>query len=99
MLENIRLLLGLTSTDNKDSLLLLLINLVQEEVRNFIHDNCLAGLEDVISQMVIYRYNRLGTEGVDGENYSGVSFSYSTDYPESILRQLRAHRKIGVIRD
>ena len=44
--------------------------------------------------MVAYNYNRLGTEGLDSEGYSGVSFNYSADYPEPIIRALKAKRKL-----
>lgn len=93
MLEDIKLLLGITSTD-KDELLELLINQAENDAMVFTKRDDVSMLESTINQMVIYNYNRLGTEGLDSEGYSGVSFSYSADYPESILRSLRAKRKI-----
>ena len=44
--------------------------------------------------IVVYNYNRLGTEGLDSEGYSGVSLNYSADYPEPIIRALKAKRKL-----
>ena len=93
MLEKIKLLLGLTSND-KDELLMALIENAIEEAINYTHNDSIAGYESVICNMVIYMFNRLGTEGVNAESYSGVSFTYSSDYPESILRPLKAHRKV-----
>ena len=40
--------------------------------------------------MVVFLYNRLGTEGLNSESYSGVSYNYSSDYPEYILSALES---------
>jgi hypothetical protein len=93
MLEDIKLLLGVTSTD-KDKLIKLLINLATEDARTISRRQDVTELESIIIQMVVFNYNRLGTEGLDSESYSGVSYSYSSDYPENILRSLRRYRKL-----
>ena len=93
MLEDIKLLLGITSTD-KDKLIKLLINLATEDARTISRRQDVTELESIIIQMVVFNYNRLGTEGLDSESYSGVSYSYSADYPENILRSLRRFRKL-----
>lgn len=93
MLEKIKLLIGPTS-QGKDELLMVLIESAIDEAQNYTHNDDIAGYENVICNMVVYNFNRLGSEGIDAESYSGVRFDYSSDYPESILRQLKAHRKI-----
>ena len=94
MLQKIKLLLGIADT-SKDDLLNLLIDLAKNQVIDYTHNpHCLPLLEGTVCDMVVYNYNRMGTEGLSSEGYSGVSFSYSTDYPESILRSLKAHRKV-----
>lgn len=98
MLNKIKTLIGPTS-EGKDELLLILIDDAISEAQNYTHNDSIAGYENVICNMVIYMFNRLGTEGVDAESYSGVRFDYSSDYPESILRQLKAHRKVVTISD
>lgn len=97
MIENIKLLLGLKDDDSKDEMLMVLIQRCINEAKNYTHNDSIRDYENVIEDMVVYRFNRLGTEGVDAESYSGVTFNYSADYPESILRQLRSHRKVMVI--
>lgn len=88
MLNDIKLLIGLTD-DSKDQLLNLLIEGAIEDAI------ALTGNEDIkndlpytIMKMVIYNYNRLGVEGLEQESYSGVSYTYSTDYPEDIIKML-----------
>lgn len=93
MLNDVKILLGIKD-DSKDDLLSLLIDAAIEEVVNFTHNNSIAGMESTICRMVVYKYNRGLNEGIDSESYSGVSFHYSADYPESIMRVLRARRKV-----
>ena len=93
MLEKIKILLGINDS-SKDELLTVLLDQAIEEAENYTHNNCLTGLESTICRMVVYNYNRISTEGVNSESYSGVSYSYSADYPENIMRVLKAHRKI-----
>lgn len=93
MLNKIKLLIGITD-NSKDELLLTLIDQATNELITFTHNpKCVPIMENTIIEMAIYKYNRLGSEGLASEGYSGVSFSYTTDYPESILRSLRNHRK------
>lgn len=100
MLNKIKLIIGIDLVDtSKDTLLTLLIEQAEEFARNIIRSNNLCGLSGVICKMVVYAYNRLGTEGLSSESYSGATFSYDSDLPEDILAQLRAKRHIGVIHD
>ena len=96
MLENIKLLLGLTTSD-KDELLELLISQATAEAADYTNNKDVSKLSGAIIKMVIYNYNRLGTEGIDSEGYSGVSYSYSTDYPNSVLRLLNSCRKLKTL--
>jgi hypothetical protein len=93
MLNNVKILLGITD-NSKDELLSLMIDEAIEEVVNYTHNNDTAGIESTICRMVVYKYNRSQNDGIDSESYSGVSFNYSTDYPESIMRVLNARRKV-----
>ena len=93
MLENIKLLLGISSTE-KDALLLLLIQQAEDEAKDFTHREDVCELQSTIEKMVVYNYNRLGTEGLNSESYSGVSYNYTTDQPEPILKMLKRYRKI-----
>lgn len=96
MLDNIKLLLGLTD-NTKDDLLTLLINQATEEAIEYTNNDCVKDLLTAIQRMVVYNYNRIGTEGVDSENYSGVSFAYAADYPDNIMRILKSKRKVRVL--
>lgn len=96
MLEDIKMLLGITSTDKDEILELLITQGTAEAIQLTQNDNTKA-LKPLIIKIVIYNYNRLGTEGLTSESYSGVSYSYCDDYPESIMRTARAYRKLRVL--
>lgn len=85
------------SDSTKDELLRILLDRAAEEVVNYTHNYELDKLENVIIDIAIWRYNRLKSEGLDSENYSGVSFNYSSDYPDSIKKQLQAYRRIKTL--
>lgn len=94
MLEKLKTLLGISDND-KDLLLEVLISQSTEYYRDFTHSD--VDCEPLIMELAIFRYNRIGTEGLNSESYSGVTFNYS-DLPESLMRQLISHRKIRVVR-
>lgn len=94
MLNKLRILLGVT---DKDELLRILLDQATDEVINYTHNNELEKLENVIINIAIWKFNRIKSEGLGSENYSGVSFSYLTDYPDSIKKQLQAYRRIKTL--
>ena len=97
MLERIKLLLNI-SDESKDALLEELIDNATEFARNFINnDAALENLTGTIVNMVLYDYNRMGSEGLTSENYSGVSFGYASGYSDDIMKQLKRYRKVRVI--
>lgn len=96
MLEKLKILLNITDS-TKDGLLRILLDQTEEEVVNYTHNTELDKLENVIINITIWKYNRIGSEGLNSENYSGVSFSYASAYPDSILRQLQSYRRIKTL--
>ena len=96
MLEKLKLLLGIKD-NSKDPLLRILLDFTSEEVVNYTHNYELDKLSNVILKLAVWKYNRMGTEGVDAENYSGVSFNYSAEYPDHIKKQMQAYRRIQTI--
>ena len=92
MIEDIKTLLGLDNND-KDEFIQLLINLATDDAVSKTGCEDVNALRSVITEMTIYKYNRAGTEGLDSENYSGVSYHYTSDYPDYILSALDTIRK------
>lgn len=95
MLNKIKILLGIADT-SKDELLQILIDNAISEATSYTYNDNIADMVNCICNMVVYNFNRIGTEGLSSESYNNVEFSYTSDYPENIMRQLKAHRKLRV---
>lgn len=52
------------------------------------------GCISIVKDLVIIKVNKLGSEGLSSESYSGVNQSYIEDIPKDIKRKLRRYRKI-----
>ena len=92
MLEDIKTILG-PAADGKEEVIQLLINLATDDAVSKTGCSDVLYLQSVITEMVIYKFNRLGTEGLDSENYSGVSYHYTSNYPDYILSALDTIKK------
>lgn len=95
MIEDIKLLLGITDA-SKDNLLNLLLDNATEFAVSYTKNRDVEGLRGCIQRIVIYDYNRMNTEGLTSESYSGLNFNYAADYPEAVLKPLRAYRKVKI---
>ena len=96
MITKIKTLLGLTDC-SKDELILALKDIAESEVKAYCNIDDISGLESAIIQIVILKYNRLGTEGISSESYSGISANYCEDYPPGITRMLNQKRRLKVL--
>ena len=54
-------------------------------------------LEIIVERIAVIKLNRMGTEGLASESYSGVSASYVDGYPADILAVLNRKRRIKVV--
>lgn len=61
--------------------------------RDDVPDNASA----IISQMVSFRYNHLGTEGLSSQSFSGMSESLMSDYPDNLKRAMYGWRKVKLV--
>lgn len=88
ILDEVKITLGLSSSD-KDELLLSLIKRNSQTVINYIKEQKVPlELEYIVVELVIARYNRIGSEGLNSENSDGVSFSYSNNLLDSYKKDL-----------
>lgn len=94
MLDELKTLLGLPLNDeSQDELLELLIKQATQEAKAMTSMSTITpALRVAIVKMAVYNFNRLGTEGLNSENYSGASYNYTEGYPEDILKLLDAAR-------
>ena len=90
MLDNIKLLLGnVTVSDD-------LINLYYK-VSAYCNRNIDAELEFIVERIVVIKINRINTEGLTSQSYSGTSESYTDGYPADIMNVLNRKRLIKIL--
>lgn len=56
-------------------------------------------LSSAVVSLSVIAVNRLGTEGLASEGYSGVSTSYLDDVPPRVASILNANRRLGIWED
>ena len=97
MLDKLKLMLGITD-NTKDTLLNLILDIVIQEFLDYTNrDDIPDGANAVALQMAVIQYNRIGSQGLASQGYSGVSESYIDGYPENIRKQLNRYRKMKAI--
>lgn len=89
ILEQVKIL----SSNTNEALISLLIDKTKIEISEYTKisfDENNAAMQNVLSDIVVIKLNRLGTEGLSSQSYSGVSESYIDEYPQSIIKQLNS---------
>lgn len=88
ILNEVKISLGLSSSD-KDELLDSLIKRLTQRVLNYIGKKELAAeLEYIVIELAIARYNLIGSEGLNSENNDGVNFSYNNNLLDPYIKDL-----------
>lgn len=88
----------LIDRDDKKELLQLLIENAIEEIINYCNlEEYNTKLDSLICKIVIYNYNRLGTEGLNSTSYSEIRENYTDGYGEDIVRMLNKNRRLKTL--
>lgn len=94
MLNDIKILLGEASGNYSDDLIGLCAKQALAEVEAYCNRPVDYELEQVAIRIAIIRLNRINTEGLAGQAYSGISENYIDGYPEDIKYILNRKRRI-----
>ena len=97
MLEEIKILLGDAASNYSEAQIGLALKMAMLEVQGYCNREIDAELEVCVEKIAIIKLNRMNTEGLASQSYSGVSESYVDGYPADILAVLNRKRKIRVI--
>ncbi len=97
MIEEIKILLGDAAESYSDALIGLIAKQALAEVEAYCNRTIDYELEAVAQRIAIIKLNRINTEGLTGQSYSGVSENYIDGYPADILAILNRKRKIKVV--
>lgn len=97
MIEEIKLLLGEAASNYSDAQISLCLKMALAEVEAYCNRQVDIELELIAQKIAIIKLNRMNTEGLASQAYSGVSENYIDGYPAEILAVLNRKRKIKVI--
>ena len=94
-LEKLKVMLGITGTD-EDDVLQLLLDDAQADLLTWTNRNELpAALEPIQRQIAVIRYNKQGAEGETAHSEGGISRTFD-DLPESIQNAISQYRLLKV---
>ena len=97
MIDEIKLLLGDAAANYSDDLIGLCLKQAIAEVEGYCNREIDYELEMIAEKIAIIKLNRMNTEGLASQSFSGVSESYIDGYPQDILNALNRKRKIKII--
>lgn len=97
MIEEIKIMLGDAAPNFTDAQIGLALKLALAEVEAICKRKVDEELEVVVLRIATIKLNRMNTEGLAAQSYSGVNESYINGYPEDIQMILRGKRKIKVV--
>lgn len=97
MNEDIKVMLGDAASNFTDAQIALVIKQATAEVEAYCNRSLDAELEIVVERIAVIKLNRLNTEGLSSQSFSGVSESYVNGYPDDILKVLNRKRKIKTL--
>lgn len=97
MLEEIKLMLGEAASNFTDAQISLALKMALAEVEDYCSRELDYSLELQAQKIAIIKLNRMNTEGLASQGFSGVSESYIDGYPADILAVLNRKRKIKVV--
>lgn len=96
MLEKIKICL--TNNTYTDDLINLFIDDTTKEVKIYCNrEDIDIELESIIRKIVIIKLNRMNSEGLSSQSYSGVSESFIDGYPQDIIAVLNRKRKLKAL--
>lgn len=97
MVEEIKVLLGDAASNYTDAQIGLALKMALAEVEAYCNRTLDYELEVIAERIAIIKLNRMNSEGLAAQSYSGVSESYIDGYPADILAILNRKRKLKVI--
>lgn len=97
MIEEIKLLLGDAASNFSDAQIALALKIAIAEVEDYCNRDVDAALELAAEKIAVIKLNRMNTEGLSSQSFSGVSETYIDGYPADILALLNRKRKIKVV--
>lgn len=97
MIEEIKVMLGDAASNYTDAQIGLALKLALAEVEAYCKREVDSVLELCAERIAIIKLNRMNSEGLASQSFSGVSESYIDGYPADIQAILKGKRKVKVV--
>lgn len=96
MIEEIKLMLGEAANNFTDAQISLVYRMALVEVEDYTNRDADETLKFIAERIAVIRLNRMNTEGLASQGFSGVSESYIDGLPQDIVNVLNRKRRIKV---
>lgn len=97
MIENIKLMLGNSADNYNDAQINLAYKRAVMEIETYCKREIDVELSMVAEEIAVIKLNRMGSEGLTNQSYSGVSEGYVDGYPDHITKILNSKRKVKAL--
>lgn len=97
MIEEIKILLGDAANNYTEPQIALAYRMAAAEVEDYCSRELDASLELAALKIAVIKLNRINTEGLAAQSFSGITENYIDGYPADIVAVLNRKRKIKVI--
>jgi hypothetical protein len=97
MIDSIKIMLGDRVSNFSDEQIGLALKRSLAEIEGYCHCQIDYELEMVACEIAVIKLNRMNSEGLSSQSYSGMSESYESGYPAHIQTILNRKRKIRVL--
>ena len=97
MIEEIKIMLGEAASNYTEAQIGLAYKIALAEIEDYCNREADTTLELLAEKIAVIKLNRINTEGLASQSFSGVSESYIDGYPAEILAVLNRKRKIKVV--
>ena len=97
-IDRIKLLINKENDDSVDELLSTLISICKEDCVTYCNlSEYTEKLDNVVTEMVIEKYNQIGVENIKSQSSSGVSAAFHDFYSDRVVKMLNKHRKVKLV--
>lgn len=97
MINDIKIMLGDAASNYSDALINLCYKQALTEVEAYCNREADIELDMVADRLAVIKLNRINTEGLSGQSFSGISESYVDGYPADIKAILNRKRRIKLL--
>jgi hypothetical protein len=97
MIDEIKLMLGDAADNFTDAQIQLALSMSMAEVEDYCNRELDTVLEYQAQRIAVIKLNRMNSEGLASQGFSGISETYIDGLPADILAALNRKRKIKVV--